>query len=309
MLIRPVLFVLLAALCPSTAVEAAMDDLAYYAAQGPLSDPGSRAHAYQDLPKDPAALAKLVQGMVLHGGLTWLYKVQPREEQIDGFRNHRGIEPLLGQIFALNPEPLTQPRTLDQRLIGNCRTFSLLMVSMLRAQGVPARMRVGYATYTAGPGRLDNHFILQYWNGERWVWFDPQMDEAQRQLHKLDFDPADLPAGKFIPAGEAWLRLKDGSLDPASVGLNGPKGWEGLGWDMVQMDLIADVWALSKVELITGESNALGRKPHARWTRKELKLLDDLARASAAPSSNLSGLRKRVAAEKGLRIDLAAWKP
>jgi transglutaminase-like putative cysteine protease len=56
------------------------------------------------------------------------------------------------------------------------------MVSMLRRQGVPARMRVGYATYTWGEPKLENHFIVEYFNGQRWVLLDAQMDQAQREF-------------------------------------------------------------------------------------------------------------------------------
>jgi hypothetical protein len=179
------------------------------------------------------------------------------------------------------------------------------MVSVLREQGVPARMRVGYSRYTSGPDRYDNHFVCEYHNGKRWVLLDAQMDEAQRKLHALDFDTTDLPPGKFITATEAWKGARNGTLNVDLLGVNGPKGWESQGWKTLQIDMLADSWALNKVELITGETNALGRKPHEQWTREELESFDDLAGYSGDPV----GLDKILHGHPALQIDLKAWKP
>jgi len=42
---------------------------------------------------------------------------------------------------------------------------------------------------------------------------DAQVDNFQREVTGLAADPADLPPGLFLPAGEAWLRCQAGLED------------------------------------------------------------------------------------------------
>jgi hypothetical protein len=180
---------------------------------------------------------------------------------------------------------------------------------MLRYQGIPARMRVGYATYTWGEPKLENHFVVEYFNGQRWVLLDAQVDRVQREFHKLDFDTLDMPRSKFVLAGEAWQGLGNGTIKPEQIGMGGPKGWESHGYQFVQIDLIADCWALDKVELFTGEANDLGKTPHERLSGEQVKLFDALAQYSTASAMDTKGLRSKIENATTTRVDPAAWKP
>jgi hypothetical protein len=284
-------------------------DLSFYQEQSPTTSPGKHADLYRNLPHDPAGLVKVVQGLIMHGGLGWLYKHQPTENQFAGFTKARTAEAILDNILRLDPSPLTIARPIEKRAVGNCRTFSVLMISMLRNQGVPARMRVGYATYTWGPPKLENHFVVEYFNGQRWVLLDAQMDQVQRDFHKLDFDTLDMPRDKFILAGQAWQDLQTGAVKPEQIGIGGPKGWEPQGYQFVQIDLLADCWALDKVELFTGESNDLAKTPHDRLNAEQLKLFDALAHYSTASSIDTSALRWRLESAPTARVDPVAWNP
>jgi hypothetical protein len=296
-------------LASATAHAQERDDLSFYKEQSETTSPGKHADLYRDLPRDPGELVKVVQGLIVHGGLGWLYKYQPTQQQFAGFTAARSAEAILDNILRLDSRPLTVARAMEKRAVGNCRTFSVMMVSMLRDQGVPARMRVGYATYTWGEPKLDNHFIVEYFNGTSWVQLDAQMDQTQRQFHKLDFDTLDMPRGKFILAGQAWQDLRTGTIKPEQIGMGGPNGWEGHGYQFVQIDLIADCWALDKVELFTGEANDLGKTPHDGLSAEQLRLFDELAEYSASSSGDMGPLRSKLETEPTVRVDPAAWKP
>ena len=304
----PVLFLALLCFAVTTA-RADSRELSFYKRQSETTSPGKYAHLYNGLPRDPAELAKVVQGLIMHGGLGWLYKHQPTKDQLHGFTAARSVEAILANVRRLDDAPLTVSRPIEKRTIGNCRSFSVLMISMLRHQGVPARMRVGYSTYTAGPDKLENHFIVEYWNGKRWVMLDAQIDQAQRDFHKIDFSTTDLPAGKFVVAGKAWQDLAKGKIAASTIGMYGPKGWEGFGWRMLHIDILADAWALNKVELFTGETNDLGAKAHDKLSPNELRLLTTLASSSADSDQGLAGLRSLLNGSKALRVDLSKWKP
>jgi hypothetical protein len=284
------------------------DDLSFYKEQSETTSPGKHADLYRDLPRDPGELVKVVQGLIVHGGLGWLYKYQPTEQQWAGFTRARSAEAILDDVLRLDSSPLTVARPIEKRAVGNCRTFSVLMISMLRNQGVPARMRVGYATYTWGEPKLENHFIVEYFNGRRWALLDAQMDQAQRDFHKLDFDTLDMPRSKFVLAGEAWQGLRNRTIKPERIGMGGPKGWESHGYQFVQVDLLADCWALDKVELFTGEANDLGRTPHEHMSDEQIKFFDELAKYSAS-AVDKAALRSKIENEPTARVDPAAWKP
>jgi hypothetical protein len=101
------------------------------------------------------------------------------------------------------------PREPVDRVVGCCRDYTLLFVSMLRHKGIPARSRVGFGNYFA-EGFNHDHVVAEYWNGDRWVMIDAQMDPADP---RFPFDVADIPAGPFLSAAEVWRGVRDGELD------------------------------------------------------------------------------------------------
>jgi transglutaminase-like putative cysteine protease len=69
---------------------------------------------------------------------------------------------MLRHIVDRSSAPLTTEREPSRRLQSNCRTSAVLVVAMLRHQGVPARKRTGFARYI-------NYIqeIAEYWDAER----------------------------------------------------------------------------------------------------------------------------------------------
>lgn len=131
-----------------------------YRRQTRVSDPGRRCALYASLPRGVAELVGVVQGLLLH--VFWAERcgVAPTEEQKQHVQS-RLVERILDVIATSDPAPLTVARPLDKRFFGNCRDFSVLLTSMLRAQGVPARARCGFGTYF-WPGRYEDHWVCEY---------------------------------------------------------------------------------------------------------------------------------------------------
>ncbi len=121
-------------------------DLSFFAIPGSLTDPGRHANLLEGLPTDLAGLCKLVQGTTIH--VFWAKRygldLPPRRENEVQLRT---LERRLARTLELEAHPLTEARPLDKRIVGNCRDFTLLLVSILRHQGVPARARCGFGTY------------------------------------------------------------------------------------------------------------------------------------------------------------------
>jgi hypothetical protein len=195
-------------------------DPATYAVQSRYSDPGVHAALLDDLPSDIPGLTAVVRNLLTHyrgGGVEF---TADRLEEI----HNCWIDAVLTTDQKRNASALATPREPVDRVAGCCRDFTLLTVSALRHRGVPARSRVGFATYFA-TGFNHDHVVAEYWNGDRWVVVDSQLEPAEH----WGFDVQDLPAGRFRSAAEVWQGFRAGELDGDDFGVD-PSGPLRGGW-------------------------------------------------------------------------------
>jgi hypothetical protein len=188
-----------------------MTALEDYAVQSTYSDPGRYAELLDGLPTDIAELAAVVQNVLIHYRAGGIEFTGDRLAEVD----HRWIEPLLATDQKRNGTPLATPREPIDRVAGCCRDYTLLTVSALRHQGVPARSRIGFAPYFTPSFNYD-HVVVEYWNGERWRMVDSQIAPANH----LGFDTADMPAGTFMSAAKVWTGFRAGDLNGDDFGVD-----------------------------------------------------------------------------------------
>jgi hypothetical protein len=220
-------------------------ELAYYRQQGVISNPASFSQLYEQLPDQVEDLVKVVQGTTIHVFWADRYGFQIPPERMEEVQL-RTMQRRLSKTQALDSRPLTEARSLDKKLIGNCRDFSLFLASLLRYKGFPARARCGFGAYFL-PGHYEDHWVTEYFNSDeqRWVLVDAQLDRFQRAEMKISFNPLDVPRDQFIVAGKAWQLCRTGQADPQSFGIF---DMHGLGF--VLGNLVRDLAALNKVELL-----------------------------------------------------------
>lgn len=131
-------------------------------------------------------------------------------------------EERLGNILELDDRPLTEPRPSDKRSVGCCRDFALMLTSILRHKGIPARVRTGVALYfVADEGNLiEDHYVTEHWNASesRWQPTDPQIDDVQRPAVDPNLDVVDLSAGAFLTGWQLVDALRSGKVEPNKVG-------------------------------------------------------------------------------------------
>ncbi|WP_427890929.1 transglutaminase-like domain-containing protein [Kribbella sp. GL6] len=174
-----------------------------YAIQSRFSDPGVHAGLFDALPDDIPGIAAVVRNLVIHyrgGGIEFTGE---RLAEIDS----RWVSAILDVDQKRNGTPLTVPREPVDKVVGCCRDHTLLFVSVLRHKGIPARSRVGFGGYFT-EGFNNDHVVAEYWNGERWVMVDTELEPGSHP-----FDPADMPAGPFTSAAEVWLGYRAGELN------------------------------------------------------------------------------------------------
>jgi excinuclease ABC subunit A len=265
----------------------------YYTQQSAITDPRAYATLYEVLPSDIAELCAVIQGCVMHLNMTDHFGLQLSEEQRQEILL-RTIPQRLERIVELDASPLTTARPPEKRVIGLCRDYGVMLTSMLRHQGRPARERVGFAAYFRcweRHGYRCDHRITEYWNAEqsRWILVDPQIDDVQRKQLPSEMDVLDLRTDtEFHLAGEVWLRCRAGEVDPNEYG-DSPTD---RGMAPIRYALLHDFDALNKVELVGMDAwHELIDKPEELVTEEEKRLLDEIAAVTLHVDTRFHDLR------------------
>lgn len=182
--------------------------------QTPFSDPGEHAALFDQIPPTPEAIGPVVRNLLAHYRADAEHLPASSRADVD----LRWVAAQLAVDQQRHPGlPLTAERAIGDRLQGCCRDHTLLAVSILRHHGIPARSRVGFADYFR-EGWHHDHVVAEMYDGQRWRRFDPEVAPEFGLLP----DPLDLATGPdapFTTAAEAYLGLRDGSLDPSSYGV------------------------------------------------------------------------------------------
>jgi acyl-CoA-binding protein len=200
---------------------------------------------------------------------------------------------MIETILHHDPRPLAQRREPGARFLGNCRHFSTFTVALLRRAGIPSRARCGFGNYFER-GKWIDHWIVEHWNGDRWVELDAQIDELQRNALGLAADPSDFPPGEFfLSAGVAWQRCQAGREDGDRFGILDMWGkW------FIKGNIARDLASLNKVEMLPWDGwGDLATKTPAQGGEE---YVDEIA--ALTTSGDLDAIRDRYESDSGLRV-------
>lgn len=276
----------------------------YYTAEGVMTALGADKAIVSALPRDMAALCRIVQGVLIHQDLaSFAYGVavspEQSRERLDSHR--RPMAEMMSRLREIDAQPLTVTRAPDRRMACVCRHFSLMLSAILRAQGVPARSRCGFAVYFTR-GKFEDHWVAEYWNAResRWILVDAQLDAVQRKLFRIDFDPLDVTRDRFIVAGDAWQMCRAGRADPNRFGLSLVPHLHGLWY--VAGNVVRDLASLNRMEMLPWDVWGLMATEDAAITDEKKLLLDRVAALTLAGDSAFAQLRAVYEADDRLRV-------
>lgn len=271
----------------------------FYAQTAPLSDPGPHREALAFLPGRVEDLCRILHGVMMHRNWASAYECKLTEERLHDAQA-RTARATLDRILELDPRPLAQAREPLGRFAGTCRDFALMLTTMLRVHGVPARARCGFGRYFK-PGHFEDHWVCEHWDAvaERWVLTDSQIDGIQRSALALDFDPLDVPRDQFIVAGEAWWLCRAGHVDPEKFGIFDMHGL----W-FVRANVLRDFAALNRCEVLPWDDFGMmfDIAPGEEPDEAQQALLDRAAALSREPDANSGEVLSLYAREASLRV-------
>lgn len=275
------------------------ETLPFYTQPAAMTSAGRYASLLDGLPRDIAGLAAVGHGLLIHEHIAPAYGVTLSDE--DRHTVHiRPVERLLESIVTRDDRPLSTPRLPAERVAGNCRHFTVLMVAMLRAQGTPARARCGFGGYF-GVDSFEDHWVCEYWHAEqqRWTLVDAQIDDRQRDMFPIDFDVTDVPRDRFLIAGDAWAQCRAGTADPDKFGLSFLKE---AGYWWIAANLMRDAAALGNIELLPWDLWGAMPGPDDKIDDDLFVLFDKLAALTQTPDDSFTELRQLRDTDDRLRV-------
>ncbi len=273
-------------------------------ANGPFADPREEAPRLARLAaragKDPRALAEAVRSWLVHPFWRGAYDLPEDPDRVFAETNLRDLRSKLARVGELQAalgrsRDDVAPLPYTHKLVGNCRDHSLLYAALLRAAGIPARARCGFGRYFA-EGKWIDHWIVERWDGRRWVQSDAQLDEKMREVLELDFDPLDMPDGEFVSGGDAWRACRGGD-DPTRYGI-----FEFWGWDPLRSNVVHDVNALAGRELLPWDAWGTILVEQDEQGEAGLAALDALAAATPMRAALGAEEARALAARPGIAL-------
>lgn len=256
-----------------------MNSIDHYRNQSIFSDPGEFAPWLVTLLPDLPTLHHAANQLVFHYSqrdqFAQLGIAEDRLREIDT----RYADEMFRLVQALDGSPLGTPREPARRMLGCCRDYTLFLVAMARHHGIPARSRVGFATYFI-PGWFGDHVVAEIWDASRNCWrlVDANLDAGYTNPgdgHILNV--LDLPRDRFLTAPNAWQRCRSGDADPERFRVDPDLDEPYLrSWPYLIHNLLTDLAALNRQEVILWDTWGLS-DPEATVGPEQLAILDALA--------------------------------
>jgi formylglycine-generating enzyme required for sulfatase activity len=185
--------------------------LDFYRQYSAFTDPGEYAYLYKNLPDSLPALCRLIKSQTIHpyAELPEYRDILPKDRWNEMLKYPTVISILKG-LLSYDSRGIVKDRKPIDRLVIACRENAILLASILKYRGIPARVRAGYADYLI-PGFHTNHAICEVWNKneKRWMLVDPSTGMIDFSRDKFDF------------GNDAWLKMQKKEIDPNLYGMPG----------------------------------------------------------------------------------------
>ena len=179
----------------------------------------------------------------------------------------------------------SKERKAKDKIQVTCRGQAILLAATLKAKGIPARARSGFASYVE-PGEYWDHWITEYFDEKTNSWILADADCCCND--DLDFDIYNIPRDKFLCGAEAYLAMRNKTiLEEKIIYASNPLT---KGMKAALRGLFYDFHSLMNNEIIFLHVPTYIHEKNFLLNEEEYKELDALATLMLDPNNNFDEL-------------------
>jgi hypothetical protein len=268
-----------------------------------VTDPGPAVSAIDALPSDIPSLQRAACQFVFHYRADGDFSKNKVPKERMSEIHTRYASDLFTHLLSRGPPNLSREREPKDRVVACCRDATVLFLSLARQKGIPARMRVGNASYFA-PGWWIDHTVAEVWDEKesRWRLVDPEMnvETQKRTINGKEVDYLDLTTDQFLNAAQAWSAARSGHVEPGKFVVSPEIDDPVLrGLPYLSGNLICDLVSLNKVEMLLWD--AWGVSLEEKLTERTKDFLDGISAVTSGQELKVEEL-ERLAGMEGVKI-------
>ena len=195
---------------------------------------------------------------------------------------------VIAELLRKNPNYTTKREAKDKVHV-TCRSQAILLASILKAKGIPARARSGFAEYIHYDEICYDHWITEYFDEKENRWRLVDADEHCPD-HEMGFDLNDIPYDKFLFGANAYLGVRQNKYKPETILYASDPPTLGLKASI--RGLFYDFHSLMNDEIIFLHMPKYIQDKDFELFEEAYKELDNLASLMLNPNENFSKLQE-----------------
>ncbi len=206
---------------------------------------------------------------------------------------------MLSELIRKDPK-YSMNRKAKDKIFVTCRGQALLLVAILKAKGIPARVRSGFASYPSNDGIYWDHWVTEYYNTKNKKWILVDADCCCND--NLDFDIYNIPENKFLSAAQVWIKVRENNLDSLKIGHAYYSKKKNKLTEILTTALFYDFHCLMNDEIIYLHYPKYLKDNNFKLSKTDLKEIDELARLMIEPDKNFKKIYKIWNSKSKFRI-------
>ncbi len=257
--------------------------LNFYRQFSPYTNPGEYSYLYKNLPESLPELCRLIRSQYINYGweLDNYRELIPKERWNESLK-YQTVKSALEGLLSYDTRGLVKDRKPENRLMLICRDNALLLASILKYRGIPARVRYGFAPYLI-PGFHSNHVICEVWNEKdnRWMLVDPSADRIDFKREEFDF------------SNDVWLKMQKKEINPKLYGMPGQNEYNGS--PLMTAVVCFDLASILGTEYPVGQYSPILDYvfQNNQFTTKQIEILNRISELmTSLDADNISKLQK-----------------
>ena len=257
--------------------------LDFYRQYSSFTDPGEYAYLYKNLPDSLPELCRLIRSQYINYGweLDNYRELIPKERWNESLK-YQTVKSALEGLLSYDSRGLVKDRKPENRLMLICRDNALLLASILKYCGIPARVRYGFAPYLI-PDFHTHHVICEVWNEKdnRWMLVDPSANRIDFSKEEFDF------------SNDVWLKIQKKEINPKLYGMPGQNEYNGS--PLMTTVVCYDLASLLGTEYPIGQHSPILDYvfQNNQFTTKQVEILNRISELmKSIDADNISKLQK-----------------